>query len=275
MLDDRTDLDGLRSGIEKITEQWFGHRGPWMGISAEKLSGTRMPDPLKWIYHFAGEWPSSSWWESVFAYQDRLLPFESLEVCEGKLVFVIENQGCWMIGTLTEGSDPPVWVRENEDGAPWRKLGDSLTEFLVTFCLHEIVFGARYRTHVDNILDRFRELGCHVSPLWINSPYVYLFDDQATRPISFHMVDGKFLVMDDGWCGTSVETPWERFPDLFQKPDESPRRIQGHEPFPDDMDIPDFVRKSHIETLIRRHQMQADYHQDMILKYSLMIEQLR
>ena len=274
MLDDRSDLKGLRNGVEKITAQWFEHRGPWLGISDDKLSQTKLPDPLRWLYRFAGEWPSGNWWETVYAYQDMLLPFESLAVKDGKLVFAVENQGVWQVGTLTEGEDPPVWVQENECDAPWLKLSESLTEFLVTFCLHEIVFGARYRTHIDGILDQFDELGCHISPLWPDAPYVYLFDDQVSRPISFHLVDGRFLVMDNGWCGTSVEEPWKLFPRQFKVPDAPARRVQGHLPLPEDIEIPNFVRKSHIQNLIRRHQRQAEYHQEMISKYEQMVERI-
>ena len=274
MFDDRTNLEGLQTSVERITRQWFQHRGPWMGISEEKLSQTKLPDPLRWLYGFAGEWPSDNWWETVFAYQDMLLPFECLEVKEGKLVFVSENQGVWHVGTLTEGVDPPVWVQENEPGAPWQKLGDSLTEFLVTFCLHEIVFGAHHRVHVEGTLDQFADRGCHISPLWLDAPYVSLFNDHVSRPISFHLVDGRYLVMDNAWCGTWVDEPWTKFPDLFSQPDDAPGKIKGHEPLPEDMQIPDFVRKVHLQNLIRRHQQQAEYHQEMIVKYEQMVERL-
>lgn len=274
MFDKANGLEHLRTSVQTITKQWFEHRGPWLGISEEKIAQTKLPEPLRWIYRFAGEWPSDNWWETVFAYQDMLLPFESLSIKDGKLVFVVENQGCWDVGTDTSGEDPPVWVRENEDHAPWQKLCDSLTEFLVTFCLHEVVFGSRYRTHVENILGRFEKLGCHISPLWLDAPYVYLFDDIVSRPISFHMVDGRFLVMDNAWCGTSVDEPWRQFPELFKVPEEQPRSIEGHLPFPADIEIPDFVRKSHIQNLIRRHQRQADYHQGMISKYEQMLQKM-
>ena len=271
MFDNRDDPAYLRSCVEQITRQWFGYRVPWYGIAEEKLAETRLPTPLRWLYAFAGEWPSDNSWETVFAYQDILLPFEMLFAQDGKLVFVSENQGVWHVGTLPHGDDPPVWVRENEDGAPWQKLCDSLTEFLVTFCLHEIVFGARYRTYVDNILDRFDQLECHISPLWHGS-YVHLFDGKVSRPISFHMVDGRFLVMDNGWCGTSVDEPWVKFPDLFKIPDEPSRGFNAFGPMPEHLAIPDFIRKSHLENLIRRHEAQAEYHQEMIAKYTRMLD---
>ncbi len=80
--------------------------------------------------------------------------------------------------------------------------------------------------------------------------------------------------MDNGWCGTSVEEPWKIFPDLFKVPDEPPRTVQGHLPMPDDLEIPNFVRKSHIQNLIRRHQRQAEYHHEMISKYERMVEKM-
>lgn len=275
MLDDRNDVTGLQNGIEKITNQWFHHRDPWHGISEEKLAATQLPEPLKWLYRFAGEWPSDNWWETVFAYQDRLLPFESLAIEEGKLVFVVENQGVWHAGTLTAEEDPPVWARLNEPDSPWLKVSDSLMQFLVTFCLHETVYGALHKTHVDGILDRFVQMGCHITPLWLDAPYICLRDDQVTRPLSFHLVDGRYLVMSNGFCGTWVDEPWKHFPDLFEEvkhPKVHP--IQIHLPLPEDVRIPSFVRQSHLRNLIRRHKWQLDYHQQMMANYQQMVRKL-
>jgi len=96
MFDKRDDRKHLRSCVEQITRQWFGYRGPWHSIAEKKLAETRLPKPLLWLYGFAGEWPSDNWWETVFAYQDMLLPFEALFSHDGKLVFVSENQGVWL-----------------------------------------------------------------------------------------------------------------------------------------------------------------------------------
>lgn len=272
MFDNRDDLGDLRSSVERITYQWFGFRGPWHGIADEKLVETELPTPLRWLYGFAGEWPSDNNWQSIFAYQDVLLPFEVLFSHDSKLVFVAENQDVWHAGTLSRGDDPPVWVRTNERNATWRTLCDSLTQFLVTFCLHEIVFGSRYRAHADHILDRFDKMGCHISPLWLNGPYVNMLDGDACRPISFHLVDGRYLVMDNSWCGTSSDEPWVRFPDLFKLPNEHGRGIDPFAPIPDQVSVPDFIRKSHLEKLIRRHESQAEYHHVMIAKYTHMLD---
>ncbi len=277
MFDRRHDRHDLRTSIERMTELWFGHRGPWHGIAADKLAATRLPAPLRWLYGFAGEWPSNNAWESVFAYQDLLLPFETLFMDDGKLVFVSENQGVWLVGTLPDGDDPPVWVRENEPESPWYKLCDSLTEFLVTFCLHEIVFGARYRAHGKNLLDRFRSHGCHISPMWLDGPYVghgQTFEDCVDHTISFHMVDGKLLVMDDGWCGTSMDEPWIRFPDLFKIPDPPSPGYDSLAPLPEHLAVPSFIRKSHLENLVRRHATQAEFHQKKIAQYRSMLEEM-
>ena len=236
MFDRRDDPAYLRSCLETMVDKWCGHRLPWFGIDADKLAETRLPEPLHWLYSYAGEWPSANWWESLFANQDILLPFESLQMEDGKLVFVWECQGVWWVGTLPEGDDPPVWVRDEDH--PWQKLCDSLTEFLVTFCLHEIVFGLPHRTTSENILDRFDREDCHISPLWLNGPYVGDCRGEVCDPTSFHIVDAQFLVMDNYWCATMAEEPWERFPDLFKVPDESPRKLDGNLPFPDDVPVP-------------------------------------
>lgn len=272
MFDKRDDPEYLHTCVETITRQWFGHRCPWYGISEEKLAATRLPKPLRRLYSFAGEWPTGNNWESIYAYQDMLLPFETLFSREGKVVFVSENQGVWQAGTLPYGDDPPVWFRVNKQDEPWRKLCDSLTEFLITFCLHEIVFGARHVTCADKILDRFDQIECHISPLWIDGPYVSMVDDIAPTSISFHLVDGQYLVMNNSWCGTSIAEPWLQNPDFFTDADDRGHTFDANYPLPDHPAIPDFIQKNQLNNLIHRHEEQAAYHHEMIEKYTQMID---
>ncbi|MBM4076718.1 MAG: hypothetical protein FJ267_13900 [Planctomycetes bacterium] len=275
MFDNHKDSDSLRACLETFASHWIGHRQPWYGIADEKLATTRLPKPLQWLYGFAGEWPSGNYWESVFAYQDRLLPFEALFTRDEKLVFVSENQGVWIVGTLPEGNDPPVWVRMNEESETWHLLCDSLMEFLVSFCLHEIVFAAPYVGHLENVLDHFSDRGCHISPLWLNGSYVGMDESIQRRSISFHIVDGTYLVMDNDTVGTRIANPWERFPDVFRMPAVSEETVsRSSVPMEFREDIPSFIRKKHLESLIEKHKRQADYHLEKCRRYEQMMNNL-
>ena len=58
--------------------------------------------------------------------------------------FLGENQGVWNCVTELEGYDPPVWILGYR-GDTWEYLCDSLTEFLVTFCLQETLSRSNLR----------------------------------------------------------------------------------------------------------------------------------
>ena len=103
------------------------------GVSDERLALVELPKPLRTLYRFAGSL------ENIFSHQDRLVPFECLQTDNGKLIFVWENQGVWSIATEMTGDDPNVYIKE--DGDDYELLDSSLARFIVTFCLHEMVFG--------------------------------------------------------------------------------------------------------------------------------------
>ena len=272
MFDQPNSPQHLHASLESMTRKWFGEPGPWHGIDERKLGETKLPEPLRRLYRFAGYWPSNSYWETVFAYQNMLLPFESLQTLDGKLVFAVENQGCWQVGTDSTGEDPAVWVRENDPGSEWRQLETSLSRFLVTFCLHEMVFGSQHVAHGAELLRQFADAGCHISPLWLAARYVWLHDAATWREISFHLVDGRYLVMDDGWCGTFAPEPWLKHPDLFSPPAAPPRKLDAIQPMPDDLDVPEVIRAGHLQRLIRKHREAGEYHSAMAAQYEKMLQ---
>ena len=269
MFDRRDDPASLLTSLERMTRTWFWTAGEAYGIDEQKLAATRLPTPLRWLYGFAGEWRSDNNWESLFAFQDVLLPFECLSLEHGKLVFVVENQAVWRAGTLPDGDDPPVWIQVPDE--PWQKLCDSLTHFLLTFCLHEMVLGSRYIGSGDNLVETFSNAGCHISPIWLDGPYVKTWDDDLQRPMSFHMVDGRFLVMENHWCGTFQDEPWNKFPILFQEPEPEPAT---QVPLLDNLSVPASIRRTHLQGLIARHENYARYHQEMAEKYALRLNAL-
>lgn len=215
MFDRADDPDYLQTRLEAFLTRWHGYRRSWFGVAPEKIQQTRLPKPLAWLYGFAGERHGRYYWDTLLGNQDCLIKFEDLMIRDGKLVFVAENQGVWLVGTDPVGEDPPVWACVND--GPWQLLDDSLTRFLVTFVLHETVFGCRHVASTTDVIGDLTGADVHVSPLWLNHPYPAFFDGKSSRPVSFHIANGKYLVMDNHWCGTNDELPWNALPSLFER----------------------------------------------------------
>ena len=275
MFDRSDDPVYLQSRLEAFIDRWHGYRKPWFGIAAEKIEHTQLPQPLAWLYGYAGEWQGRYYWDSLLGNQDLLLPIEELSIRDGKLVFVNENQGVWNVGTDSAGEDPRVWARI--DGGPWQLLDDSLTRFLVTFVLHETVFGCQHLGSAENAIDKLTGAGMHVSALWLNHPYPAFLDGNPGRPVTFHVANGTHLVMDNYWCATNDESPWLALPSLF-RPKEKPTnagRLDPYEPIPDHVQLPSFIRQSHLESAIRKHEAEAEYHQQRCTLYRAMLADMR
>lgn len=271
MFDRDNNPESLQSHLELFMEHWLGDRKPWFGIAAEKIAQTRLPKPLAWLYGYAGEWHGQNYWDTLLGNQDCLIRFEDLWISNGKLIFICENQGVWQVGTEPEGDDPAVWVRS--DDGPWHLLEDSLTRFLVTFVLHETFFSCRHVASSENMTAQLTAAGMHISPLWLDHPYPMLSDTHVSRPLSFHVANGTHLIMNDCLCATNSETPWDSLPAIFQ-PTQRPSASAGfspYDPIPEHLQIPSFIRKTHLQRAIRRHEAEVEYHQGRCTLYRNML----
>lgn len=280
MFDQRDQPQLLQDSLESFVDRWFGHRQPWYGVDDDKLNQVELPQPLRWLYSFAGYWPSRNWHEHLFGTQDGILPFECLSRTDDrqKLVFGSENQGVWVVSTLPKGSDPPVWVSRDED-EPWVLVSDSLMEFLVTFCLRETIFGSYQTGSGENLIENFRRVGCQVTPLWLKGPYVS-WEDDPCQLLDFYLIDNCILAMK-GWCGWSggafESDPVPKFdfvkwnePTISSGSDTS-RWTTIPEEFACQM--PEVMQINHYRNLIARHEQQALYHLEMVRKYtSILLE---
>lgn len=271
MFDCDNDPRTLQKELEFFIERWHGNHHPWHGIHPDKLKQVKLPQPLKWLYGYLGNWHGDGYWNSVLGHQDRLLHFEELRMDNKKLFFACENQGAWTVGTETSGEDPSVWV--SIDDGPWQLLDNSLTRFLVTFVLHELVFESRYKSSKDGLIESFTDNGLHVSPLWINHPYPHGVGGKLFTEVSFHIADGRYLIFNDSWCGTSIEAPWETLPSIFKQTTD-PLRIEGfsrYEPFPMGVNVPDSIRKHWIERLLLLHEKEVKIHTERCQKLREML----
>src|SRR5688572_15846345 len=118
MFDNRTDPVHLINSLQQFMNRWcHPSQKTWFGIDENKLAETQLPDPLRQVYAFAGNWPGNNYYRSIFANQDCLLPFELLSTRDEKLLFGHECQGVWSSATEPRGKDPSVWI--SLDDGPW------------------------------------------------------------------------------------------------------------------------------------------------------------
>jgi hypothetical protein len=98
---------------------------------------------------------------------NQLVQPEELRLEDGKIVFLVENQAVCLWATETDGEDPRVWYRNNEEGEPWLEEPERLSGFLVQAVLFEAILHARFGASatalpadmVEAILSRVAPLG--------------------------------------------------------------------------------------------------------------------
>lgn len=274
MFDRPNDHRSLQLQLQQFIERWHGYRKPWYGISEDKLNATRLPDPLRWIYGYAGSWDGQHYWATLIGNQDCLANFEELYTLDGKLVFAHENQGVWCVGTELDGSDPPVWV--HLDGKGWKLLDDSLMHFLTTLILHETVFGCRHLASRIDARTALLAAGFSVIPLWLDAPYPWCLMDMDVPPVSIYVANGCYLMMND-WVATNEPEPWETLPSIFEKKD-SPANggttLDPWDAIPEHLVVPKVVAISHLRTVVRRHEMEAEHHTRRAAVFGRMLSDL-
>lgn len=128
--------------LDAILERWFP-RGEPASVSAseireaERRLGRSLPPALC-------EWYGSSGARSdVWCVQDRLLAPEELQTKNGFIVFVEENQKCWLRGfpeAEHDASDPPVFISHSMDGKQWESESDSLSRFALQYAMMNLKF---------------------------------------------------------------------------------------------------------------------------------------
>ncbi|MEZ6048201.1 MAG: hypothetical protein R3C11_22015 [Planctomycetaceae bacterium] len=210
--------------MEPFITKWFERRQPWSGLDEATLNSKELPQPLRWLYGFAGNSSDNQGtWKTIFRGQDFLIRFEELESYQGKIKFACEAQAVWIAGTEATGIDPPVWAM---DDGHWHLVDDSLMNFLTTLILNDTVYSARHTVYEPNIgtsiLAEMDCLGKHLEPIWIDHPYGWQHPRyEKEGSYSFYLVEDKYLIMKDCFgeyfCATNEEAPWECYPTLFDQ----------------------------------------------------------
>lgn len=190
--------------LKLIINQWAGPVVPEYGLVESEVP-THLPKPLRDLYLFAGNWPHPrenrdqyfmpGKQPRLFQEQDALLGVENLKCENGRITFIMENQGNWTCEVVANDDHSPVYCDADklwDDSIKGHEIVcHSLEHFLVTFCLQELVFSSKFVGTLNGELDQelFRE---KIVPIWLNGLYTY---KEPTH--SFFLSGDKLMIMDD------------------------------------------------------------------------------
>jgi len=137
-------LRGTTTSIEhfeifrSLVEYWHGPIRPKNGYTNDELQRIRMPEILKRWYSWAGQRTE------IMSGQNSLKEPRELKVLDdGRLLFYVENQGCYLWAIEPHVDDPPVFGQEC-GGKTWQSLGYSLSQHLMLACIFEAVMRSPY-----------------------------------------------------------------------------------------------------------------------------------
>lgn len=211
--------------------KWAGPSRPEYGLRREEIP-TDLPAVLQDFYGFAGKWPNPSFAADsypvglrpkLFEAQDIWLEAAELKRKDGKITFLLENQGSWSCEVDAGRDDSPVYSDAarlwEEDLEHSEIVCSSLAHFMTTFCLQELVFGSRHFGKLQGSLDPtvFRDT---LYPIWLDGYYVFKEPSH-----SFYLCGESLLIMDycsDVWYGCLDDSALSLIADpTMVKPSES------------------------------------------------------
>lgn len=197
----------LMQALERFLSVYFGDRQVENQIDTDEIAGWNIPQPLKDLYSFVGKYPGK---QGILSSQDVLyINSGQGKTYGGKIIVVGENNGCWSCFTDTEGEDPPVWTENygwKDDSPKWKLVNDSLSQFLITFCLQEAIFASKYlyRGNFKVLVPTLKLQGYEVTTWQGRYLWEGYFEDREGIT-DFHMIEDAVLISSDGWCGTNYK----------------------------------------------------------------------
>ncbi len=103
----------------------------------------------------------------LFQAQDSVFHAREARRTNDRIVFLIENQGCWTCeASLGAADDSPVWLRDDEE----HLLEVQLSQFIITVMLYESVMAARWLANCEDLPTRTHSGSLDL--IW-SSPYAW------------------------------------------------------------------------------------------------------
>lgn len=207
MLEFKDDPQKLMAALEEFLSVYYADRKIEYRRDINEIESWNIPEPLKYLYSFIEKYLGQ---RANFCKQDGLYINSGKKTYEGKILIVGENQGCWHCYTDTEGEDPPVWTEDylKEHHSKLTVTNSSLSQFLTTFCLREILLSSIYcynlKVKIDNAVAEMKKQGYETVLLW-QGKYRQREYDVVPQLDSFYLVEDSILLGDSCWCGTNYK----------------------------------------------------------------------
>ena len=207
---------GQLEDLKAFMVDWYGGYDDSYGVP-EKEIPEFLPKALKELYAFAGRWKDGSPGHmenspEIFQHQDALFCVEHLSVKEGRVTFVMENQGNWTCQVEAGNDDSPVYsdayLSWTVDASEPAVVSESIYHFLKTFCLQEIVLGCKHLYGVyGSMEDTQGVFKDSLEEIWIDGHYVYPEGEEPTHMI-YRCGDALLMEMNkDLWLGYNSDSP--------------------------------------------------------------------
>ena len=216
MLEFKDNPRELMQALDRFLSVYFGDCQVENQINLEEVAAWNIPQVLKDLYSFVGKYIGK---------RGFLITHDSLRINSskgkryaGKILIVSEREGCWGCYTDTKGEDPPVWTMDygwKEDSPKWKLVNNSLSQFLVTFCLAEAYTASRYHRCIkhfsssvepDKMLAAVDKLGFDAYLLWQGdypTNLIYKDEHDFHCPNRFYSIEDAILVW---WsCATNYK----------------------------------------------------------------------
>ena len=211
MLEFKDNPEELMQALDRFLSVYYGDRQVEYKPDLDEIATWNIPQPLKDLYSFVGKYPGKH--GTFINTQDSLFLYPY--IFNDKLCIISENQGVWSCGTEISGEDPPVylvdWTTDKQNNSDWIYINDSLSQFLVTFCLREALFASSYTSafkgKIEDTVSKMRELGYEVNLLW-SGKYTEIESYIVPQLDSFYLLEDSILIWDmwdSSWCGTNYK----------------------------------------------------------------------
>lgn len=215
MLEYKDNPRELMQALDRFLSVYFGDFQVEYKPNLDEIAAWNIPQSLKDLYSFIGKFQGQSGF--LESNQNSLIVNSGNITFGGKLYIVAEHSGCWGSYTETEGEDPPVWTEDydwQEDAPKWKLVNQSLSQFLVAFCLEETIMASRYRQKIgsyntkvaaNKVITAIGDRGYDVSLLW-QDRWIWqaMYDEPMSIASSFFSVEDAIL-FNGYYCATNYK----------------------------------------------------------------------
>jgi hypothetical protein len=144
------------AALASFLERWFGKAFAELPATTETTIG---PPLLRRMLRVHALIPD-------VVMHNQLVRPEELIIEDGKIVFLVENQGVCLWATEPDGEDPRVWYRNNTAGEPWIEESETLSGFLIQAVLFEAIMHAQFGASATALAaDTVQAILARVAPL--------------------------------------------------------------------------------------------------------------